>query len=78
MSHEIYGNDLVAILKSKVTLTLNKLMYVGMCILELSSILMYKFHYDYIKNKHGSNSKLLFTDADILVHEIEEDFSKDK
>ena len=78
MSHEIYGNDLVAILKSKVTLTLNKLMYVGMCILELSSILMYKFHYDYIKNKHRNNSKLLFTDADILVHEIEEDFSKDK
>ena len=78
MSHKIYGNDLVAILKSKVTLTLNKLMYVGMCILELSSILMYKFHYDYIKNKHGNNSKLLFTDADILVHEIEEDFSKDK
>ena len=28
-----------------------------MCILELSKVLMYKFHYDYIKNKNGNSSR---------------------
>ena len=31
---------------------------------------MYKFFYDYIKNKYGNNSRLLFTDTDSLVYEI--------
>ena len=32
-----------------------------MCILDLSKVLMREFHYDYIKNKYGKNSRLLFT-----------------
>ena len=57
MLHKIFENELVAILKNKVILTLNKLGYIGMCILELSKVLMYEFHYDYIKNKNGNNSQ---------------------
>ena len=49
MSSKIFENDLVAIRKNKVTLTLNKPAYNGMCILELSKVLMYEFYYDYIK-----------------------------
>ena len=41
-----------------------------MCILELNKVLMYKFHYDYFKNKYGNNSRLLFTDTDDLMYEI--------
>ena len=41
-----------------------------MCVLELSKLLMYEFHYDYIKNKYGNNSRLLFTDIDSLMYEI--------
>ena len=83
MSHKMFDNDLVVIRKNKVTLTLNKPAYIGMCILELSKVLMYEFHYDFIKNKYANNSRLLFTDTDSLMYEIKtedvyEDFSNDK
>ena len=45
MSHKIFHNDLVTIRKNKVTLMLDKPAYIGMCILELSKVLIY----DYIK-----------------------------
>ena len=78
-----FDNDFVAICKSKGTLKLNKTAYVGMCILDLSKVLMYEFHYNYIQNKHGNNSRLLFTDFDSLMYEIKtddvyKDFSRDK
>ena len=57
MSYKIFDNDFVVIHENKITLTLNKPAYIGMCILELSKVLMYKFHYDYIKNKYDNNSK---------------------
>ena len=69
--------------KNKVTLMLNESAYIGMCVLELSKVLMYKFHYDYIKNKYDNNSRVIFTDKDVLMHEIKtkdvyKDFSNDK
>ena len=78
MSPKIFDNNLVAKRKRKVSLRLNKPAYIGMCILELSKILMYEFHYDYIKNKYDNKSKLLFTDTDSLMYEIKiEDVYKD-
>ena len=56
MSHKIFDSDLVGIRKTKVTLTLNKPAYIGMCILDISKVLMHEFHYDYNKNKYGNNS----------------------
>ena len=64
MSRKIFDNDLVAIRKSKFTLTLHKPAYIPMCVLDLSKVLMYKFRYDYIKTKYGNDSRLLFTDTD--------------
>ena len=64
MPHKIFDNNLVAIRKSKFPLKLNKPAYIGMCILELSKVLMYEFNYDYIKNKYDNKSKLSFTDTD--------------
>ena len=61
----------------------NKPAYTGMCILELSKVLMYEFHFDCIRNKCGNNSTLLFTDTDSSMYEIKTenvygDFSNDK
>ena len=56
--------------KIKVTLTLNKPAYVGMCILDLSKVLMYEFHYDYIKDKYDNNSRILFININSLMYEI--------
>ena len=38
--------------KSKVSLKLNKPVYVGRCILDVSKVLMHEFHYGYIKDKY--------------------------
>ena len=83
MSHKIFDNELVAIHKNQETLMLNKPTCIGMCILELSKVLIYEFHFDYIKIKYGNNSRLLFTDTDSLMYKIKtedvyEDFSNDK
>ena len=45
--------------------------YTGMFILELSKTFMYEFHYDYINNKYGNNSRLLFIDTGSLMYESE-------
>ena len=83
MSYKIFNNNFVAIRKGKLALKLNKLAYTRMCILKMNKVLMYEFHYDYIKNKYGNKLKLLFTDTGSLMYEIKtedayEDFSSDK
>ena len=81
VSQKIFSKNFVAVYKIKPVLTLNKPIYVGISILELSKSLMYEFHYKYIKNQF--NAKLLFTDTDSLAYEINtedvyEDFYLDK
>ena len=74
----IFDEDLIAIHMKKTSLTMNKPVYLGMNILDLSKTLMFDFHYNYIKKKYGDKAKLLFTDTDSLMYEIQtEDFYKD-
>ena len=77
-SCKIFSENLVSVHMKKTSLTMNKPVYLGMCILDLSKIIMFDFHYNYIKPKYGNNAKLLFTDTDSLMYEIQtEDFYKD-
>ena len=62
----IINEDLVAIHMRKQKLYLNRSIYVGFSILDLSKTLMYDFHYNYMKTKYGPNAQLLFTDTDSL------------
>ena len=76
VNRKIFSENLVHM--KKTNLTMNKPVYLGMCILDLSKTVMYEFHYKYIKEKYGDKAKLLFTDTDSLMYEIEtEDFYKD-
>ena len=77
-SCKIFSENLISVHMKKTSLLMNKPVYLGMCILDLSKTVMYDFHYNYIKQKYGNKAKLLFTDTDSLMYEIEtEDFYKD-
>ena len=64
----IFDKNFIAVHQIKPVVVLNKPIYVGFSILELSKLLMYKFHYDYVLNTFNS-AKLLFIDTDSLVYE---------
>ena len=70
ISQKIFSRDFVAIHQIKSVLILDKPTYVGFRILELRKLLMYKFHYEYVKDKF--DAKLLFNHTDSLVYEIKE------
>lgn len=68
---KIFNADLVGVEKKKVKLLLNKPVYIGQTILDLSKLVIYGFHYNFMKNLYEDNIKLLFTDTDCLMYEIE-------
>ena len=67
------------VLMGKVKVKMNKPVYLGQAILDLSKTIMYEFHYDYMKRKYNeSDLKLLYMDTESLVYDIKtEDFYKD-
>ena len=78
----LFGENLMGceIGKTKVVMNIvmNKPVYLEQAILDLSKIVMYEFHYDYMKSKYGNNLTLCYMDTDLLVYNIKtEDFYKD-
>ena len=67
---KVFENNLVAIHEKKISLTLNKPIYVGFTVLEISKWEMYNFHYNFMIRKF--NTRLLFTDTDSLCYELHE------
>ena len=74
----IFDDGLAAVEVHKSRLVLNRPVYVGMSILDLSKALMYDFYYGQLKNQYGERCQLLYTDTDSLLLEIQtEDVYRD-
>ena len=70
-----FSENLVAIEMRKTKVKMNKPIYVGMTILDISKTLMYEFWYEYLKSKYEDKIKLCYMDTDILISIIKtEDF----
>ena len=73
-----FSENLVAIEMKKTKIKMNKPIYLGLSLLEISKILMYEFWYDYMKPKYGDNVKLRYMDTDrFIMHIKAEDFYED-
>ena len=75
---KIFDEFLIAIKMRKTKVWMNKPVYVGMSILDLSKTLMFDFHYGYVKKKWEncdgrSRCEVLYSDTDSLVLKIETD-----
>ncbi|XP_033110636.1 uncharacterized protein LOC117111748 [Anneissia japonica] len=64
------NDDLVAIHMNKTRVKLNKPIYCGTAVLDLSKLLMYEFYYDKLVPAYGDRVKLLYTDTDSLLLRI--------
>ena len=70
-----FPENLLATEMKKAKVKMNKSVYSGMSILDISKTLMYKFWYDYIKPKYENIAKLCYMDThSLIIHIITEDF----
>ena len=75
---KLIDNNLAIIEMKKVKVKINKPIYLGLSILDISKITMYEFLYDYVKIKYQDKARLCFMDTDSFVVNIKtKDFYKD-
>ena len=74
-----FGPSLMGCEMGKIKVVMNKPVYLGQAILDLSKIVIYEFHYDYMKRKYNDDKlTLCYMDTDSLIYSIEtDDFYKD-
>ena len=74
----LISEDLSIIEMKKTKVKMNKPIYLGLSILEISKILMYEVWYDYMKPKYNDNVRLCYMDPDSFIMNIKtNDFYKD-
>ena len=78
-SGTLFGPNLMGCEMGKVKVVMNKPVYLGQAILDLSKIVMHEFHYDYMKHKYAEDKlTLCYMDTNLLIYDIEtDDFYKD-
>ena len=65
-----FSGSLLATEMRKTEITMNKPVYLGQAILDISKTLMYEFYYEYMKPKYGNKVKLCYTDTDSFIMQI--------
>ena len=68
---DIINKDLTSITMMKDKVLINRPIYFGFSIFDLSKITMYRFHYQQVIAKYGNKAKLTYTDIDSFVYLIE-------
>ena len=63
---KFFSENLFAVEMKKTQITMNKPVYLGLSILDLSKTVMYEFWYDYIKPEYSEKAKLRYMDTDVL------------
>ena len=77
-TEKVFTDNLLTIKMKKTQITLTKLVYLGLSILDLSKAIMYEFWDDYVKPKYGEKAKLCYMDTDsFIVHVKAKDIYKD-
>ena len=75
---KLIDNNLAIIEMKKVKVKMNKPIYLGLSILDISKITLYEFWYDYVKSKYEDKGRLCYMDTDSFVVNIKtKDFYKD-
>ena len=73
----LFGENLMGCEMGKIKVVMNKPVYLGQAILDLNKIVMYEFHYVYMKQKYPEGLTFCYMDTDSLIYDIEtEDFYK--
>ena len=71
-SGTLFGPNLMVCEMGKVKVVMNKPVYLGQAILDLSKTIRYEFHYDYMKRKYADDKlTLCYMDTDSLIYDIE-------
>lgn len=72
-SRAIFDENLIAIQLKREKVILNKPIYIGFSVLELSKSHMYNFHYSIMKKFYNEKLSLCYTDTDSLLYSIQTD-----
>jgi hypothetical protein len=66
----IINEDMVLVDRMKKEVLLNKPIYVGFTVLDVSKLLIFDYHYNVMVKRYGSNARLLFNDTDSLCYHL--------
>ena len=70
---KIFSEELIAVHRMRSCVLLNKPVYIGLAVLDLSKLMMVNYWYNEMKPRYGDKARLLYTDTDSFVMEIQTD-----